>query len=480
MTQEYELTKGPSVASKRTREKPYPSIPMLEEEDEARGTHPTRRSRSKRLAELSAQSDVRTAKDDPPPGAKPVKFGAYVPSGSLAGQMSDGAADISGADSKGVALHSGNWCIDRVVGGVVTRFDPTTVFPAGLAGGFCCDQVVLYVPKIDRFVWYMQHKVDGAGTGAFRLAIAKPQDVQANFQSAWTYWDFPASTFNQTNLGFDYPDLAFTNRFLIGTTQVVGKGRMVFRIDLEALQGGGSVSADYTDPTLAPTTQFHYSHLCQHGGDRAMWAGHVDTAKVNVFALPDASTSYSSREVAIGNWPRKTYSSKGPTGTDWLDAPWADDEISGTTRRDDELWLAWTATAGKSAGGGFDFPNAHVRVVAIDINTWKTVQELQVWNNDYAFGYPFLDSNSAGEVGIIVGWGGKNNHANTAEGILGDFVVWFHNASDVTPDRFGDYITIRRSGVDGRQFAAFGYFAQTDATRPSGYLFNPYYSVISH
>ena len=73
--------------------------------------------------------------------------------------------------------------------------------------------------------------------------------------------------------------------------------------------------------------------------------------------------------------------------------------------------------------------------------------------------------NAKDEVGIMVGWGGAHDNANTAEGILGDFVVWYHNGSDVTPDRFGDFITIRRSGRDGSEFAAFGYFTVKDAAR---------------
>ncbi len=75
----------------------------------------------------------------------------------------------------------------------------------------------------------------------------------------------------------------------------------------------------------------------------------------------------------------------------------------------------------------------HVRVAAVEVRTWTTVSELQVWNPKYAFAYPFLDVNAKDEVGIITGWGGAQDNANTAEGILGDFVVWYHNGSEVTP-----------------------------------------------
>jgi hypothetical protein len=249
---------------------------------------------------------------------------------------------------------------------------------------------------------------------------------------------------------------------------------------LEALALGGVIAADFTAPAQAPESMFKYSHLAQHGRSAALWAGHVKTDSIRVFAWPDNATTYRYRDIGVSQWPNGIFTSKGPDGTDWLDAGWADAEISGAARRGDELWLAWTASAGKGASGGFDFPNPHIRTVAIDINTWKTVSELQVWNSSFAIAYPFLDVNHRGEVGIIVGWGGAERHANTAEGIIGDFVVYYHIGSDLTPDRFGDYITIRQSGRNRDEFAAFGYSTVKDATQANGYVAQPYISVFGH
>jgi hypothetical protein len=477
------LRRGPEqLQSQKTPERPGPARPPSVEEEEDRTRNPLPKSKSKRTVKTSDPTAPLTDRDDPPPGGRRMNFKTYVTSGSPTGATaSDGAADVSGGDVQGgLALHTGNWYIDMVDAGTVKRFDPTSVFTTPLLGGFCCDQVVTYVGEIDRFVWYMQHNVDAGGTGGFRLAIAKPDDVRSNFQTAWTYWDVTAKYFGEDGRKFDYPDLAFTGRYLIGSSNVSGRGRIVFRTDLNTLAKGGSIGFDYTDPAQSPEANFQFSHLVQHARDTALWAGHSDTATIRVFNLPDSGNTYSFKDVGIANWPYNTYSSQGPDGNNWLDSPWIDREISGGTRKGNELWLAWTATAGKSPIGGFDFPKAHVRVVAINMSTWKTSSEMQVWNPDYAFGYPFLDTNSEGEVGIVIGWGGPGNNANTAEGIIGDFVVWYHNGSDVTPDRFGDYITLRRSGDRGNDFAAFGYYTVKDTTRPSGYLYTPYYSVFSH
>jgi hypothetical protein len=476
------LTQGGSLGSRHSPSQSGAPAPAVQEEQEDRTQYRVPESNSTRTVDTSHQTAVAT-KDNPPAGATKVDFTTYVSSGNPGGPayVSSNVPDISGADApNGLALHTGNRYIDVVNGGAATRYDPTSIFPAAFLGGMCCDQVVIYVPKLEKFVWYMQYLVDGSGKGGFRLATATPADIQSNMQTAWSYWDFASDYFGVGSTLVDYPDLSYTDANLVGTTNLQGKGRVVFRIGLSALSSGGTISADYTSPADSPESMFHYSHLAQEGGNTAFWAGHVDTATIRVFSLADGGGSYSSHDVAVAKWPETTYSSVGLDGTDWLDSPWADNEISGAAREGSKLWLAWTATAGQATPNGFNFPNAHVRVVAIDVTTWTTVSEMQVWNPDYAFGYPFLDTDTKGELGIIVGWGGKHDNANTAEGIIGDYVVWFHNGSDKTPDRFGDYITIRRSATSEDKFAAFGYYTVKDSSVPAGYLFTPYYSLFSH
>ena len=93
-------------------------------------------------------------------------------------------------------------------GSSFTQLNPTTIFPAD-AIGFCCDQVVQYIPSIDRFVWLLQ----GGGLRGYRLAVASPEQISNNGGTAWTYWNLPASLFG-TCSGFDYPDMSLGNSFL--------------------------------------------------------------------------------------------------------------------------------------------------------------------------------------------------------------------------------------------------------------------------
>jgi hypothetical protein len=494
---------GGSIDGKRSSDRPGSPAPVVPPEEEHETQAPVPISSSTVTTAASRPSGVAKT-DAPPAGARSVDFTTYVPSSSGA-LINIEVPDISGADNAdGLAIHTGNRYADVVDGAPVTRVDPTMVFPAPIGGVLCCDQVMIYVPSIERFVWLMQHAASSElGPAGFRLAVASPADVHTNFQTAWTYWDFTGANFGRNGAQFDYPDLAYTDHFLIGTINLGipeldkdGKvvwgmeGRVVFRIDLTQLAAAAAtINFAYVDPADLPLGSYQFSHLAQHGADTALLAGHIDTATIRVLAISDAGNTYIFHDVKVAAWHGQDvtttptgekeavpYDSTGPDGTNWLARAGA--SISGAARTGNQLWLAWTANSGKATGDGFDFPTVHVRVATIDLTTWTTTSEMQVWNPDYAFAYPALDTNSAGEVGIIVGWGGLNNHANTAEGIIGDYVVWYHTDSKATPGRFGDYITLRRAGGSGSKFAAFGYF--TTGTVSGGFAFTPYYSVFSH
>ena len=70
-------------------------------------------------------------------------------------------AEPSGAKSGNVIFSTSNWiaAISTNGGATFNVIDPTVYAgPANPAtdGGFCCDQVVQYLPSIDRFVWLLQ------------------------------------------------------------------------------------------------------------------------------------------------------------------------------------------------------------------------------------------------------------------------------------------------------------------------------------
>ncbi len=464
---------------------PYPAQKhRAEEEEEPRRSRVPKARRPIPLEERSSPTKLMDAKKGAgePPG-DPVRFYVYERTGKT-GPMDEnkGSLDVSGADSEsGVVLLSGNWfCHYSTDGGATfTSADPTTVFPGWAAHSFCCDQIVVYVREIDRFVWFMQHGADSKGIGAFRVAVASPAAIKKKFTSAWTYWDFTASTFGLSE-DMDYPDLSFTNEFLhVSTDAPTTNGRLVARFALSDLAKGGTLPGRHTFPSDA--TNAVGAHLVQGSADAGIWTGQPNNSSFQVYSWPDSSTTYARFKVGVAAWPNGTLSSKAPNGNDWLSflsGHVPQYEACGAARRGDELWLAWTAASGTGTSGGFSFPNAHVRVAIIDLSTRKLVSESQVWNKAYAFAYPSLGVNgSQGEVGIAVAVGGSKNHAHTSVGILGDLVVWHLDEGDYTPKRWGDYITVRQHERNRSKFAGFGYFMTKDPMDTKAGYANPFYVV---
>jgi len=470
----------------RVVDRVYPTYRIDEgENEEIRGPRIVR-SRSRRDTETSPTTKVQNTASPGDPQRDPVVFFTYSPSSDTTGQVSDNAVDPSGADSEAqVIVRTGNWYVDASTngGGTWKRYDRATMFPKTPGNGSTSDHIVLYVQSIDRFVWFMEHAAGADGSGAFRIALAKPSDIKVDFAKAWkSRWSFKADDFGLKGVNLDFPELAVSQQFLyfsISTVSGATQGLLVGRLSLQDLAAGGNVTATYNNP--ADTTDAYLAQLAQSGVDGAFWAGHTNSKNdsLTVYSWPDSSSSYSPIAVPVAVWPQQTLSSKGPNGSDWLSFldGTSGNSVLGGTRSGNELWLAWTASKGKGPSNGFDFPNAHVRVVRVDINTMKTVGELQVWNPDYAFAYPSLNINARGEIGIVLAWGGTNDHANAATGILGDFIVWYQNGSDTTTTRWGDFTTVRMAARNRSLFAGFAYYTKKDTSRTSGYYFDPYYVV---
>jgi len=473
-------TKEGSLKSQKTEGKLFPPYRVKEgKENEVKGPRPPTAKKGG-VEKQSPTSHTKKTKEGGGSAGDPVKFIKYGPTDTKAGAtVSDVAADISGAQNSGdVVMHTGNWYADVSVdsAGTWTRYDPTTLFPNNLGASFCCDQIVQYVPSIDRFIWFMQHTKGADGSGVFRIAVASPANMKSNFASAWVYWDFHADDFGLKGHDFDYPDLSFTNDFLhFCTDDTTLVKLLVGRIPLKDLAGGGSIGYRYNHPNDTPSD--YGTHLAQNGQDAAFWAGHKDNATLYVFHWLDSSDNYSWTEVPVSKYPNGTLSGTSPGGVDWLNKlnNFPGFGVIGATRSRNTLWFAWSASNGQADPSGPTYKNAHVRVAEVDITTMKTTGEIQIWNNDYAFAYPSLSTNLHGDVGIALGWGGKNNHANAAVGILGDYVVWFQNGSETTTKRWGDYVTCRGLGGDSQRFAGFAYYIKKDSTRASGYYFDPYY-----
>ncbi len=420
-------------------------------------------------------------------GAGDVVFTDFDPLGTSAGSVGT-PPDMNAARSGNVAFLSYNTRVLLSTNGAGswTLLNPTTIFPSGpskdsagnlLDNGLCCDQVLQYVPQIDRFIWLMQF-CGSATTGCLnginrvRIASASPQDVINSGGTTWTYWDLLSGTFNLGTTTMDYPDLAVGDNFLYFSADAVGTGLLVCRIPLTQIQNSQTINIDYTTPSDSAVA--YGGHVSQNTGDTVFWAGHNSNSQMRIFRMQEGSGQYSWNDVNIGSWPNGTISSIAKDGTtDWLQflgTSFPGNAVLGLTRRTaGEVWFAWTAAAGSG------FKQAHVQIVELNVSNNTVIAQWQIWNDNYAFAFPSLSTNGQDEVGISLAWGGNQDYGNHAVGFLGDFIVWYPEASDTAITRWGDYVSVRRNVPDPLMFDASGYAVFKQTPPATGIRFDPYY-----
>jgi hypothetical protein len=430
-----------------------------------------------------------------PAGAQePVTFRTFTGTGVTTNLW---PPDMSGAKGGDVVIMSGNlWLKLSVDGGkTFSDLDFTKIFDADTTyGGWNGDQVIHYVPAIDCFVLYVQSSA-GSGVNAsksvVKVALASPDDLKKfkGGKAAWLrQWDFTSDSFG-LNAWLDFPDVSYGNNFLYINTNAftrtfdsAGKkneafqGKLFFELPLKELKAGAAFSYYYA----LVSDKLTCGSPAQNIGDENYWAAHVDNSSMRIYSSKGGDPNYYWRERKLNaNWPLAPFDadklrdiiSSAPDSADWISG---DHRIIGAAKVNNQLWFAWTAAKGDGGAGGFSFPQAHIQIAKFDISQdYKLIEQTQVWNADIAFAYPSLTTNSDNEVGISLAWGGGKSFGSHAVGILGDFVVWFGEASELTsaavsPTRFGDYLHVRLAQPDTRFFSAFGYAVRKDSTATPG------------
>jgi hypothetical protein len=368
------------------------------------------------------------------------------------------------AENGQTVMTTGNFWMSLSLDGGQTfnSVNPTTIFPNDY-GGFCCDQVLQYVPEFDMFVWLLQYSASASGQNAIRIAIQNTDEVRNSNGTSWTYWDFTNDALASGGQ-LDYNDMSFGNQFLYWTSSIGGgANRYVIRVPLQQLNAKGTVNYQFTGSTTA-----YWSHVTQNGSNAVFWAGHPNNSTMTVYSMRDDENIYSWRDVNINSWPNNTISSIAADGNDWLDdASWKTYVRAATMRRNNIIF-AWNASSDSN------FPQAHVQIVEINGTTFNLVGQMQIWNPDFAFAYPYFETNDKGQIGIITAFGGDIYNSSSGVGVWGDFVIYYPRLSSRSNTNYGHYHTTRRSGSNSAEWVSAGY------TYEAGNSIQPYYVRFKH
>lgn len=359
-------------------------------------------------------------------------------------------------------LFSGNWyaAYSNTAGAAWVPLDPFTFFPS-VAGGFCCDQTMIYIPKANVHVWILQY-IKQNGQNVLRIAF-KPKNLAT--AQGWRWWDFVPSQFDPgwSQDWFDYNHAAISDNFLyVGTNMFASNGdsfrrAVIFRIPVGAFAPGAALTVE----RFATTTNF--SLRCVQGATSTMYfVSHEGSLARNlrIFAWPENVPGVTSSVVAITPWAGATpYGPVGPGNSNWIGR--CDGRITGAWLANGTLGFMWTANRQGTAR-----PYPYVRVVRVAEQAMTPIDEPDIWSSSLAYGYPDACPNDNGDIGITLFAGGNAAHPahlvgiRTAASATWKLKVVKQSTHSPAQNKWGDYLTCRRDNPLGTDWVASGYTLQ--------------------
>ena len=381
------------------------------------------------------------------------------------------------ANAHDVALFTGNWfaAFSTDSGNSFHSIDPYEMMCL-VGGTFCCDQVVDYVPSVDRFVWVLL-----GDEGTMMLAAASPEEIRGSNGRRWFYYHITPRHVGFGQYSFDYPEISFGNNYLylgvdltINRQGVTEKRGVLMRLPLSQIRDREAISMEFV---LPPGNKL----LCPaHGtGDVGLFAGLNSTSQIRVFSWPESAPSpVTWFDVDIDTVPDKDYSSATPEEYDWLLCPATIyPYISGAARSGDDLWLAWSG-ARKIAGETENcMPQPHIGLAVVSISGKHLKSQSYIWSPDYAYAWPTLAANSSGEVGISFAWGGGAHYPQHGVGILTGTRRLLSTTSGRTRSTGDDYVKVRRSYPRTNQFVAGGFVERIEGGDSPRFVNSPHYVI---
>jgi hypothetical protein len=386
-------------------------------------------------------------------------FGATIKS-----HTSGLTGEPNAANSAGIVFATGNWwaAISSDGGQSFQYVSPDSMFPASY-GGFCCDQMTVYDPSRDIFIWSLQYSASapgGVGKNIFRIAAARPADA---VQGDWWYWDFTSAD----NTEWDFPGLClsndhvyyFTNRGPYNTGTV--NDSWVFRFPLDPISTGAGFNYGYVDFGASGITNL--SWRCATGAtDVVYFAAHNTTSQIRIMRWPENSGSLNWNDVNLSvAWPNAARVCPTPDSRNWCG--FDDGRIKTGWVGRGMIGFMWNA----SAGGSFAVP--YVEAVRVKESDRTYVDRPHIWNSTLAFQYPSAAPNARGDVGIVVHASSTTAYPRFYLGIDDDYSrdasfgpppweVKFVRESTQGPttNRWGDYFSVQSFAPNGLGWVATG------------------------
>jgi hypothetical protein len=383
-----------------------------------------------------------------------------------------------------------------------TYLNPATAFGAASspAGGFCCDQVVTYVPQVKRFVWILQYWIPGEpakknarGVNLIRVATATLHDFVSSRGTRWRLYDFSPNDFGlvrarKGQIEFDRPHVAFTRNNVYITVDDFRsatdfRGTVLWRINVRAF-GRGSIGYQYIELPKA-SSKVRPAQDASSRDTVQYFAGEASTSRLNIYKWSDQANPITEYDMDVASIADRATDSRDPAGLNWMDryGKQAGNVVTGA-KTGNTLLFGWMfgreanviRNGKKQTVTLHDQPGAGFVVINSDRDPPKKVAGESIAYKHIAAALPLLRANTNGETALSFMYGGHTLYPSHAVGFLIDYAVAMTvrgQATSIEPDYGGDYVGL--TNVPGTQcFAAAGSATKTNTTRTESYI-DPHY-----
>lgn len=353
---------------------------------------------------------------------------------------------------------TGNWFAARSAddGRAWRALSPFARF-APAAGGFCCDQVALFVPALQVWVWLLQYTPGDDGENLLRLAVSSRPD----FADAH-HWDLVPSRVDARWSGdwFDYPDMTVTDGHLFVSVNLfrgqTWRRAAVLRFPLQPLARGAALGYRCWSTEAVGSIR-----LCRGPGAVQFMGSHRGGATLRVLRWCDDSAAVTWQDVAVSPWSDGPFTAPGPGGAEWLAR--LDGRITGAWCGAGSIGFMWSANRDER------HPWPFVRAVRLRASDLERVDEPDLWSRASAWAYPAAAANARGEVGFTACYGGGRRHPSHVVGVWADGGWRTRVAATSTHGpsggAWGDYLGIAPAHPGGEHWVAAGYTLRGGASR---------------
>ncbi len=375
---------------------------------------------------------------------------AEAPAGQRSNVLEPSTISVGNA-----VFYTANWFAARSTDGgqTFTYVSPYTTFP-NPSGAFCCDQVTAYAPNQDMALWGLQYN-QNVTTGTFRIARTIGSAGVAS--NTWSYWDFSPQSFGfATGNWMDFPNISVNATYLYLASNVYRTdnnqftGNVVWRIPLSELAAGGNINFSFITRNDISTVR-----LAENSGTTMYWAAFPNTTQVRIHRWVDGAGTVNWDTVNLNAYTplNRDGISNTADGFNW--AARADGRPLGAYVANGVIGLLWMA---KQDGS---FPQPYTIHARFNQSTSALITQQQIFNSTFAWLYPNVTVNAAGNLGGVIAYGG-----GTGAQVSAFPHAAFWAIDDVSPtlplgtnfaaivgnagpsgSTWGDYLSVRRHSI---------------------------------